>query len=211
MEHQIKLYNKIAAFIIFIILPVYIYAAYNFPRRSLLKEGISIITILAFFIMLLQFYLSRANKTVLQYHKMRNIIKWHKVLGYIFVSILFIHPFLIVLPRYFESGIAPIDAFITIITKWNSTGIKLGIVAWVLMILLGITAMFRSNLGINYKIWRYFHGLLSLIFIVLATWHAVYIGRHTNTFMSFVMIALASGGIILLLKTYLFSKAGGKK
>lgn len=203
MKANLKTYNKLAAILFFLALPLLFWAQGDAPRRSFLKEIISILTILAYFMMLGQFFLSRANNRVLKGHKMWKVLKLHKVLGYIFVSILLLHPFLIVVPRFFEAGITPGEAFTTMITTWDSQGIILGMIAWVLMLILGLTSAFRKNLGMKYTTWRVFHGLFSIAFIVLASWHAMDLGRHTDLPMSLYMGAIAGLGVLLLLRTYL--------
>lgn len=202
MENKMKIYNRIIIVIAFILIPIMFYAFGNFPRRSVLKEIISVITLLSFFVILLQFYLTRANKTVLKNHKMSHVIKWHKVLGYVFVSILMVHPFLIVLPRYFEAGITPNDAFLELLNNFDNSSLLLGLIAWIVMLIIGLTSMFRSRLGINYKTWRIFHGIISLVFIVIASIHVINLGRHISLAMALLIISLASGAIVILLKTY---------
>ena len=196
-------YNRLAGILLFLALPLLFWALGDTPRPSFLKEFISIMTILAYFLMLGQFFLSRGNKKVLKPHKMGKVVKLHKVIGYIFVSVLLVHPFLIVVPRFFEAGISPGEAFSTMITTWDSQGIILGMVAWNLMLILGLTSGFRKRLGIKYTTWRVFHGLLSMAFITLATWHAMDLGRHTDLPMSLYMGVVAGLGVLLLLRTYL--------
>ena len=204
MEKRIKKYNIFCAILVFIGIPILIYTLGDTPRRTVLKESISILTILAFFMMLGQFYLARSNRTILKVHKMVRVVKLHKIIGYIFVSILLLHPILIIVPRYYESGIDPKEAFITMLTTLDSIGLMLGIIAWCLMLILGITSIFRNKLGIKYTTWRIFHGILSILFIVFATWHAIDLGRHTDKYMSLFMIIVASVGVLLLLNTYFF-------
>lgn len=204
MENKIKIYNRIAAIAVFVTLPILFYAVGDFPRRTLLKEAISVATIVSFFIMLMQFYLSRANHSILEGHKMARVVKWHKALGYIFVSILLVHPLLIVLPRYFEAGVTPVDAFIELIFNFNQQGLLLGLVAWSLMLIIGITSMFRKSLPFSYKTWRVVHGVLSIVFIAVASFHVIDMGRHINTPMIWLVAILAITGIALLLKTYVF-------
>ena len=211
MENKIRKYNRIAAGMVFIAFPVLFYVLGDFPRRTVLKETISIITLIAFFMMLFQFYLSRANGKVLKEHKMSKVVKWHKVLGYVFVSILLVHPFLIVLSRYFESGVEPLEAFTTIITTFGSKGVVLGLSAWVLMFIIGLTSLLRNNLGLSYKAWRITHGILSIVFIAIASLHVVEQGRHINQPMQWLIAVLSIGGITLLIQTYLFKKSNPKK
>ena len=211
MEKQIKTYNIILAIAVFIGLPILFWALGDFPQRSNLNEAISIITLLSFSLMIGQFFLARSNKQILKAHKMSMIVKYHKYIGYIFISILLVHPFLIVIPRYFEAGVEPIDAFITIITSFNSTGIIFGIIAWGCMLLLGLTSFFRNHLGLTYKTWRVFHGISSIIFIGVALLHVIDLGRHSDTLFSIFFISLSAIGILLLLKTYFVKTSGGTK
>ena len=206
MESKIKIYNRILAILVFIGLPVMFWALSEVPRQSVLRESISIITLLAFSFMLLQFYLSRINRPMLKGHNMGKVLKWHKTLGYIFVIVLLIHPFLVILPRYYESGIDPQDAFMTMITT-NSPGIVLGIIAWILMFLIGLTSLIRKILPLSYKTWRLIHGILSIAFIIIATFHVLKLGRHTDKSLSVFIIILAVGGIFLLIRTYLLSNS----
>jgi predicted ferric reductase len=211
MKNKIKTDNRIAAITVFIALPVLIYALGDFPRRTVLKETISLLTILSFFIMLMQFYLSRANKTILKTHNMGKVIKWHKALGYIFVSILLLHPFLIVLPRYFEAGINPNDAFVELLSHFNQQGLILGLIAWILMFIIGLTSLFRNQLPFSYKTWRTIHGYLSIVFIVTASLHVMNMGRHINSPMAWLIAILSISGVAMLLKIYIFKSAPQKK
>lgn len=202
MEKRIKIYNIIAAVVIFFGLPILFWLLGDFPSRNALKNGISLLTIFAFCMMLAQFYLARSNKNILAAHKMSKVLKYHKYIGYIFISILIIHPFLIVVPKYFDSGLDPIDAFVMIITTFESSGIILGITAWILMLIIGVTSFYRKKLFLAYPNWRYFHGILSIVFIIISSWHAIELGRHINLPMSIFIIILAGIGVLLLLKTY---------
>ena len=83
----------------------------------------------------------------------------------------------------------------------------LGIIAWCLMLALGITSLARKKLPMKYKTWRVFHGILAMLFISIAAWHVIDLGRHSNLAMSILISMLTAGGILLLLKTYTFKKS----
>lgn len=205
MIETIKKYNYISFVVAFIGLPILLFSLGDFPSRTFLKDAISLLTLLAFSLMVGQFFLSRTNNLTKKIHKYKNVISAHKAIGYFSVGIFLLHPFLIILPRYFESGVDPLDAFITMITTFDSLGVILGLIAWGLMLLIGFTSMFRDKLNMSYKSWRVFHGLLSLAFIIVGTWHSVDLGRHTNTSISLFFIIIATVGSLLLLKQYIFS------
>jgi len=75
MDNRIKTDNRIAPIAVFITLPILIYTLGYFSKRTLLKETISLLTIICFFIMRMQFYLSRLNGNVLKDHKIENPIQ----------------------------------------------------------------------------------------------------------------------------------------
>lgn len=204
MEKKIQIYNTIAAILIFVCFPLLLWAVGDFPRRTLLKELVSLLSIIAFYLMLGQFFLARSNRNILKEYKMSGILKVHKFIGYFFIAALLFHPFLIVFPRYFESGISPVDAFVTIISNYDKTGVLLGMIAYFLMLILGLTSIFRKRLNLKYTTWRFFHGFLSMAFIIVAVWHVLTQGRHMNLPMSVYIITLAAVGVGLLLRTYLF-------
>lgn len=206
MKTSVQTYNRLAAISVFVALPLIIWTLGDIPRRTFLKETISLLTLLSFSMMILQFFLSRGNGKILTVHRKVKVLKLHKIIGYVFVSFLLLHPFLIVVPRYLEAGIQPGEALTTMLTTWDSRGIVLGLTAWCLMFLLGLSSIFRRKLGMKYNTWRVFHGILSMIFIILATWHAMELGRHTDLPMSAYMVVLGSLGVFQLLRLY-FTKS----
>ena len=187
-------------------MPLLVWAMGTFPERSLLKESLSVITILALCQMIGQFFWTRTNRSVAASLMMSKVVRYHKIIGYTFVIILFFHPLYLVVPRFFESGVSPVDAFITIITTLNQ-GVVLGIIAWCSMLVLGVTSLARKKLPMKYKTWRVFHGILAMLFISTAAWHVIDLGRHSNLAMSILISMFTAGGILLLLKSYIFKKS----
>ncbi len=195
----------------FIGLPVFFYATGDFPRRTLLKELISILSILAFCLLLAQFFLTCSNNSMLNGLKRGKIIRIHRFIGYIFAAVLLVHPLLIVLPRSFEAGVDGRDALFTIVTTFSSRGVVLGIISWFLILILAATSFFRNKLPLSYKTWRISHGILAISFITTASWHAIDLGRHTDQLLSCYIIFLAAGGVLPLLKSYAVKSPLNKK
>ena len=201
----------IQATTIFIGLPLFLWALGDFPRRTVLKEFFSILFILAFCQMIGLFFLSRGNKSAVKSFRMNTVVKYHKFIGYLCVGMFLIHPFLLVVPRYFESGVSPIEAFITIITTFDSRGIVLGIIAWCLMLILGILSLIRNRLPIKYTSWRFFHGILAMVILAVVTFHVIDLGRHADLAISIYFIILAVSSELLLLKTYILKPVKGER
>lgn len=202
MELIIKKYNVLIGVFVFMCIPILLYAfGYSFNRTAL-KETISIVTILSFTLIFSQFFISRINKEIKYGNKMNKVLNFHKYLGYPIIGSLFFHPIYIVIPRYFEAGVDPIDAFWIMITNYQNLGVLLGMISWVLMLVLGITSYLRFKLGLEYKNWKLIHGVISILFIVTATWHVITLGRHSDIAMSTFFVLLVGISLVKLLKNY---------
>ena len=206
MKFTVQSVTILVALAVFLGLPVLFYALGDVPRRTLLKEAFSLATLLAFAAMLGQYFMARSNTWLLSVFKPPQIQKVHKYIAYTAVAVILLHPALIVLPRALEGGVRPWDAFITMITTFDNLGIIVGLVAWGLLVVLGVTAFFRrpivKRLSTHYRGWRYFHGGLAVSFTVLALWHSIELGRHTDLAMSALFLTLALIGFALLAKLY---------
>jgi predicted ferric reductase len=167
-----------------------------------LKEAISLATLLAFAAMLGQFFMARSNTWLLSFFKPVQIQKAHNYIAYAAVAVILAHPVLIVLPRAQEGGVRPWDAFITMITEVGNLGIVLGLVASGLILMLAVTAWLRKpvikRLSAHYRGWRYVHGSLAVSFAAVALWHSIELGRHTDIAMSVLFLGLAALGFAML-------------
>ena len=205
MENNIKLKYILISLFIFVIIPLFILSLQTLPPRTLLKESTSVLVIVGFFFLLGQFYLNRSNKFFVKIYKMFKIIKLHKIIGYLVIAIFFIHPFLIVLPRFFEAGVDPIYAFWLMIADFKSLGIIFGLIAWCVMIALLLTSFYKDKLNMTYSKWRLLHIVLSVVFISTALWHVIDLGRHMNEIMILFIFLLVCIAVYQLRKLY-FSK-----
>ena len=205
MENNIKLKYILISLFIFVIIPLFILSLQTLPPRTLLKESTSVLVIVGFFFLLGQFYLNRSNKVFIKIYKMVKIIKLHKIIGYLVIAIFFIHPFLIVLPRFFEAGVDPIYAFWLMITDFKSLGIIFGLIAWCVMIALLLTSFYKDKLNMTYVKWRVLHIVLSIVFVAAGLWHVIDLGRHMNEIMILFIFLLVCISVYQLRKLY-FSK-----
>ncbi|UMB53185.1 ferric reductase-like transmembrane domain-containing protein [Lutibacter sp. A64] len=197
--------NKIVLLVVaFIVTPIVLYNLGNFPKRGYLMETLSLITILGFTLLLSQFFLTRINRDLVKSIRMVNVLKIHKFIGYLFISILLLHPFFIIVPKLFDNGVTPTDAFLKLVTTYSSLGIILGLTAYSCMLIILVTSFFRFKLYLKYRTWRNLHGYLTLLFVITATWHVVNMGRHSNTSFAIYYVLMVLSGIYYLLKTYLF-------
>lgn len=206
MKFTVQRATILAALAVFVGLPLMVYALGDAPRRTVLKEVLSVASLLAFTAMLGQFFMARSNVWLLSIFKPPQIQKVHKYIAYTAVAVILLHPVLIVLPRALEGGVRPWDAFVTMITEVDNLGVVLGFVAWGLLLVLAITAWFRKliikRLSTHYRGWRYVHGGLAVSFTGLALWHSIELGRHTDVAMSALFLTLTLMGFGLLGRLY---------
>ena len=78
------------------------------------------------------------------------------------------------------------------------------------MLVLGLTSIFKDKLNMSYKSWKILHGVLSIAFIIIASWHAIDIGRHMSLSMSLLIIVIVTIASVLLLKSYFIKKTSTK-
>lgn len=204
MNKESYITNLSSLIISFIGVPILIFVLGDFPRRNALSETISLITILGFSLLISQFFYSRINKRLVKKIRMVHVLRIHKFIGYAFISILLLHPFFIIVPKFFDNAVTPVEAFFKLITTFDSLGIMLGLIAYAVMLILLVTAFFRFKLHLKYKAWRNFHGYLTLLFVISATWHVITLGRHSNMSFSIYYVLTVASGIFYLLRVYLF-------
>jgi len=203
MREKSNTYKLVTAGLLFLIPSFYLYYTGDAAGRTLLKDGISIATISAFVLMLGQFFLSGLVSLPLQMPTRGNVIKLHKIVGYVAAAVLLSHPLLIVVPRFFEAGISPHQAFVKMISV-GTPGITTGMAAWVLLLLILVLSLLRKWIPMSYRDWRKLHGLMSIMFIILAAYHSIYLGRHIYQVFAGYIVILVIAAISLLLQQYIY-------
>ncbi|AMX03948.1 ferredoxin reductase family protein [Microbulbifer thermotolerans] len=94
-----------------------------------------------------------------------------KFLGYLF----FLHPFLILAPRFLMSWDDGMTSLVSVLT---SPAMLTGLIAWGLMLVFVLLAVFKRSLPMRYETWRLLHLLAFAGVAVLATLHVTSVGRH---------------------------------
>ena len=154
MKKDRRIYKMLPLFLVFIGIPLVLWFLSDFPERSLLMDSLSLLTILAFSLLLAQFFLARTNRELVKKVKMSNVLKIHKFIGYIFISVIMLHPFFIIVPKFLDNAVSPKDALIRLITTFDNIGLVLGLVAYTAMLVIMITSFFRFKLHLKYRTWR---------------------------------------------------------
>lgn len=178
--------------------PVLLAMAQGVPAKNTFQLAVLLTSTGAFGLLLGLFWLSRLLPRGLVKMKYAGTLRWHKYIGYAAGAFFMLHPFLMVVRRFWVVESNPVDNFMLML---KSPLMLTGIMAWVLLLVIVVLAFFRKHLPA--KLFRYLHGALSIGFVGLSTWHVVSVGRHSNPAMSGFWIALAAGAVAALLFSYL--------
>ena len=97
--------------------------------------------------------------------------KMGKFLGYLF----FLHPILILAPRFLVSWDDGVTSLISVLT---APSMLTGLIAWGLMLVAVLMSVYKESLPLRYETWRLLHLLAFAGVAILATLHVTTIGRH---------------------------------
>ncbi len=159
------------------------------------------VSIAALTALLLQYALSGRLQSVTQYAGIDNGMRIHRRAGELIALFFFLHPFLIVLPRVFIAPQLVVDDLWLMLTSAES---QTGVYAWAMMGIWVLVAMFRDRLPISYEAWRVSHGLGLVAVAILATWHAVTVGRHGvyQPWFDVMWVAMCTVAVATVVYTY---------
>jgi predicted ferric reductase len=178
--------------------PVLLAVAQEVPVRTTYQQAVVLTSVGAFGLMLGLFWLSRLMPKNTVKLNASATLRWHKYIGYLAGLFFLVHPVLMIARRFWVVESNPIDNLMLMI---QSPRMLPGLIAWGLLIVLVVLAFFRNRFPA--KLFRYLHGLLSILVVGLATWHVIAIGRHSNSAMSVFWLILAGGAMVALLVAYL--------
>lgn len=149
------------------------------PARPWRDELAGAAGLLGFAALLWSFVLSGRFRLISDRLGMDRTMRWHRAIGVaVAVLLLLLHPFLYSLPD------GPAFARPDDLRRAGSLGLSgwalaSGMLAWLLLGLLVLTALARDMLPFRYEAWRAAHGLLALAVAGLGLHHALEAGRYS--------------------------------
>lgn len=176
-------------------------ASEHVSYRGLYTELVTLMSLAGFAMMLGQFFLSGRLESISSKTGVDNGMHLHRKVGEYLAILFFLHPFLILLPRFWISGSFAVDDFILLFTKPLSGN---GFYAWSLMIVWVLMAMFKNKIGMSYEAWRISHGIGAIAIAILATDHVITIGRHGHydEWFDWFWIGVCTAAVSALAYTY---------
>ncbi|WP_431284975.1 ferredoxin reductase family protein [Humitalea sp. 24SJ18S-53] len=147
------------------------------PARPWLDEAATALALVGFAALLVEFVLSGRFRAVSGGVGVDRTMRWHQRIGRVLTVALLLHPFLYTLP----DGAAfwrPDDVTRVHALGLGRAAIVSGLLAWLLLALLTLTAIWRDALPYRYETWRSMHGLGALLLVGLGLHHALAAGRY---------------------------------
>ncbi len=155
-----------------------------------LSSGLAMV---AFALLAVQFVLSGRLAAITGRVGIDAIMHVHQMAAKVITVALLVHPALYVVPMVAEDPIAAVDRLVRMFTNGAFAS---GVLAWVLLLCLTVTAMLRDWLPVPYEAWRISHGFAACALAAAGLHHAVNVGIYSDD------ITLAQLWIVLVALTF---------
>lgn len=167
----------IAGYILLTLAPLALAWAQGKPPRPFMDELSSGLALAAFAILLMEFLLSGRFRSISERIGMDVTMRFHQLLARVAAAFILVHPFLYSTPI----GLArPDDATHRGHLGLTGAAAYSGILGWLLLLLLVITAMRRTQIGHSYERWRIGHAVGAVLIAGLVAHHAFAAGRYSG-------------------------------
>ena len=158
-------------------IPYFLLLILPMDNKGLYVEILSFLNITMMLSMLVQFPLAARLKKTSLFSKIDWNMKQHKRMGKWIGLFFFLHPLLILLPKWFLSGA---DMRISVVESITSTRLLTGIIAWVLLCTWVLFSIYKHKFPLSYAKWKLLHTAGFMVVLVLATWHITQVGSHAQ-------------------------------
>lgn len=147
----------------------------------------------AFALLAVQFVLSGRLAAITGRIGIDAIMHFHQMAAKVITLVLLVHPVLYVVPLLTQDPIAALDQ---LVQMFANGAFASGVLAWVLLLGLTVTAMLRDWLPVPYEAWRISHGFAACALAAAGLHHAVNVGSYSDD------ITLAQLWIVMVALTF---------
>jgi len=190
----------IAFYLLISILPLVLIALVIVPQRLFQDELASYFGIMGLAWLLLSFLLSGRFRSISGRIGIDRTMRAHQIMAIGLGLIILLHPYLYTLP---VNQPIPWDTTGQHSLNLDTPSFITGMIAWILLPVLVITAIFRDQLPCRYETWRLLHGISAVIIAAAAVHHALSAGRYSGHIsLTVFWLGLTGVSTLTLIRSY---------
>src|SRR5262249_3580406 len=156
-----------AGYTILCLMPLLLAAIQRNPLRDFTRELSGGLIMVAYVMMLAQFVMSGRFETLTGRAGIDRTMRVHVVAARSIMAALIVLPLLYSAPDLYRN---PMDALVSLQRRFFvARGLRTGVIAWWLMVLLMLLAIWRDRLPFRYEWWRLSHGVLAVAIALYGT------------------------------------------
>ncbi|WP_179397158.1 ferric reductase-like transmembrane domain-containing protein [Marinobacter sp. ANT_B65] len=172
---QIRKSKLVFAYLAILLIPYVATFSLNIDYKGLYSATLVFLNTVAMMAFFVQFPLAGRFKHLPVFSNIDWSMSKHKTAGKWIGFFFLLHPVLILAPRFLVSFD---DGMTSLVEAITSPQLLTGLIAWVVMILWILLAIFKDRLRISYETWHLTHLLGFVVICVLASLHVTSVGRH---------------------------------
>jgi predicted ferric reductase len=168
-----------AGYVILCLLPLLLAAIQGRPLRAdLFRELSGGLIMVAYVMMLAQFVMSGRFEALTGPAGIDRVMRFHQLATWVILAAVVLHPLL-----YSVRDLSPdpMNAVGSLHRRFFvATGLRTGVIAFWLTILLVLMAVWRDRLPFRYEWWRLTHGVLAILIALYGTHHTLRVGTYSS-------------------------------
>ena len=192
-------------YLIIALLPLLLAYLQGLPPRPFADELSSALAMVGFAMLLLEFVLSGRFKIVSGRIGMDLTMRFHQLIARSLAVFILVHPFLYTLPM---NAPMPWDPTRQLSLDLSGAPLFSGLLAWLLLPVLILWAIFYREFPYRYEIWRISHGFGAAAIALLGIQHATGVGRYSgHEWMTLFWACMVALALLTMLQIYVIGPA----
>jgi len=158
------------------LVPLLLAAIQGNPLRNVTRELSGGLIMVAYVMTLLQFVMSGRFETLTGRAGIDRTMRFHTLVAWYIMAAFIVHPLLYSVPDLYPD---PMAAVASLQRRFTAPTLRTGVIAWWLMIVLVLLAVWRDRLPFRYEWWRLSHGVFAVLIAILGTNHTLQVGTYS--------------------------------
>ncbi len=185
----------IAIYLGIVLAPILLAYLQELPPRNWMDEFSTALALAAFAGLLIEFVLSGRFRVISGHLGIDTTMRFHQLMARTFTIFLLVHPYFYVTPLM--NTPLPWDTTMQYTLGLTAASLATGFIAWVMLNVMVLLAVFREQRHGSYERWRLIHGVSALVIALAGAHHTFNAGRYSGD------VALFSYWSVLLVIAFL--------